>query len=120
RQGGRSRRRRRAQAGLGRFRPGRRARPAADRRADDRVRIVSLLPSATEIVCAIGLESELVGVTHECDWPPSVLGKAVVTRDTQDLLRAPARTIHDRVTAAMHGGSSLYALDAEALAAAEP
>ena len=84
------------------------------------MRIVSLLPSATEIVCAIGLESELVGITHECDWPPSVLGKPVVTRNTQDLVDVPSRAIHDRVTAAMHGGSSLYALDAEALAAAEP
>jgi iron complex transport system substrate-binding protein len=84
------------------------------------MRIVSLLPSATEIVCAIGLEDELVGITHECDWPPSVLGKAVVTRSTRDLVDAPSRTIHDQVTAAMHGGSSLYALDEEALAAAEP
>ena len=48
------------------------------------MRIVSLLPSATEIVCAIGLEDELVGVTHECDWPPSVVGKPVVTRDVPD------------------------------------
>jgi iron complex transport system substrate-binding protein len=84
------------------------------------MRIVSLLPSATEIVCAIGLEDELVGITHECDWPPTVIGKPVVTRNTEDLLDLPSRTIHDRVTASMHGGSSLYALDAEALAAAEP
>ena len=48
------------------------------------MRIVSLLPSATEIVCAIGLEDELVGITHECDWPPSVVGKPVVTRDVPD------------------------------------
>ena len=34
------------------------------------MRIVSLLPSATEIVFALGLGDELVGVTHECDWPP--------------------------------------------------
>lgn len=38
-------------------------------------RIVSFLPSATEMVCALGLEDRLVGVTHECDYPPSVKGK---------------------------------------------
>src|SRR5947208_2051649 len=37
------------------------------------MRIVSLLPSATEIVCALGLGDQLVGITHECDWPPEVV-----------------------------------------------
>jgi iron complex transport system substrate-binding protein len=84
------------------------------------MRIVSLLPSATEIVCAIGLEDELVGITHECDWPPSINGTPVVTRDVPADGASGSRAIHDRVTAAMHGGSSLYELDEAALAAAEP
>ena len=84
------------------------------------MRIVSLLPSATEIVCAIGLGDELVGVTHECDWPIEVLGKPVVTRSVHELRDVSSRDIHRLVTASMHGGSSLYALDEEALAAAEP
>ncbi len=84
------------------------------------MRIVSLLPSATEIVCAIGLGDELVGVTHECDWPPSVIGKPVVTRNAQDLSALGSREIHARVTASMHGGSSLYELDEAALVEAEP
>lgn len=84
------------------------------------MRIVSLLPSATEIVHALGLGDELVGVTHECDWPPEVASVPVVTRDTHDLGGRTSGEIHDLVTAAMHGGSSLYALDEEALAAARP
>src|SRR6188508_2735941 len=84
------------------------------------MRIASLLPSATEIVCAIGLQDELVAVTHECDWPPAVVGKPVVTRSVHDLAEVSSRDIHDRVTASMHGGSSLYELDEEALAATEP
>jgi iron complex transport system substrate-binding protein len=84
------------------------------------VRIASLLPSATEIVCAIGLEDELVAITHECDWPPSVVGKPIVTRSVNDLSDVRSRDIHARVTDAMHGGSSLYELDEEALAATEP
>jgi iron complex transport system substrate-binding protein len=84
------------------------------------MRIASLLPSATEIVCAIGLQDELVAVTHECDWPPAVLGKPVVTRSVHDLAAVGSRDIHARVSASMHGGSSLYELDEDALAAAEP
>ena len=44
------------------------------------MRVVSLLPSATEIICALGLGDQLVGVSHRCDYPPEIGGVAVVTR----------------------------------------
>ena len=44
------------------------------------MRIVSLLPSATEIICALGLRDQLVGISHQCDYPPEIEGVAVVTR----------------------------------------
>ena len=83
------------------------------------MRIVSLLPSATEIVCALGLRDELVGVTHECDWPPDVVGLPVMTRNALDLAGATSREIHQRIGDAVHGGSAIYELDDEALEAAD-
>ena len=82
-------------------------------------RIVSLLPSATEIVCALGLGDRLVGVTHECDWPPFVhaLPKLTSSRIPKE---APQRMIDQAVKAELGQGAGLYDLDEEALAALEP
>ena len=73
-------------------------------------RIVSLLPSATEIICALGLGDRLVGVTHECDWPPFVGGlpKLTSSRIPKD---ASQRAIDEAVRGELGQGEPLYALD---------
>jgi iron complex transport system substrate-binding protein len=84
------------------------------------MRIVSLLPSATEIVFALGLDDQLVGVSHECDWPPEAATKPAVTRASNDLSAASSRQVHDLVQGSIHGGSSLYELDEGLLADLRP
>jgi iron complex transport system substrate-binding protein len=83
------------------------------------MRIVSLLPSATEIVCALGLEDQLVGVTHECDYPPSVLRLPKVTR-TLIPHDATSREIDEMVREQLRTQKALYTLDMEALERLRP
>jgi iron complex transport system substrate-binding protein len=84
------------------------------------IRIVSLLPSATDIVCSLGLRHQLVGRTHECDWPPGIDEEPPMTADTLDTHRMGSREIHEAIGATVHSGSSVYALDTEALEGAKP
>ncbi|HSI30606.1 MAG TPA: BtuF-related (seleno)protein, partial [Miltoncostaeaceae bacterium] len=84
------------------------------------MRIVSLLPSATEMVAAVGLADRLVGRTHECDWPPAVAGVPPMTADRVDRRAMSSAEIDRAVAEAMAEGGGLYRLDAEALAAARP
>jgi iron complex transport system substrate-binding protein len=74
------------------------------------MRIVSLLPSATEIVCALGLEDRLVGVTHECDYPPSVRLLPQVTRTLISADMASSE-IDRRVREQLKTTRALYRLD---------
>jgi iron complex transport system substrate-binding protein len=84
------------------------------------MRICSLLPSATDIVLALGLGDQLVAVTHECELPPGAPGVPVITRSRVDHERASSREIHNHVTAAAHSGSSIYELDQELLERLDP
>lgn len=84
------------------------------------MRIVSLLPSATEIVFALGLGDELVGVSHECDWPPEARDRPIVTHAVHDPSRAPSHAIHRLVDGSAQAGASIRVLDADALAEARP
>jgi len=83
-------------------------------------RIVSLLPSATEIVCALGLEHHLVGVSHSCDYPPAVRSKARLTRPRFPLDGLSSGAIDAAVRQALREFGSVYEVDAERLAAAGP
>lgn len=84
-------------------------------------RIVSLLPSATEIVCALGLESRLVAVTHECDFPAdAVAGLPRVTANRLPPEVSGSAEIDAAVRAAMTDGHGIYALDNALLADLEP
>ena len=85
------------------------------------MRIVSLLPAATDLVVTLGLAGDLVGRTHECDWPPGELDHAAVVTRTTLADGLTSREISAAVAAdRAHAGSSLYPLDEAALAALDP
>jgi iron complex transport system substrate-binding protein len=84
------------------------------------VRIVSLLPSATEALFALGLGEQVVAVTHECDFPPEARARPIVTRSVLDLAGASSATIEQRVAAAAERGQSLYEVDTAAIRALHP
>lgn len=86
---------------------------------DDSMRIVSLLPSATEILYALGLGDSVVGVTHECDYPPAAASKPALIRPRVDPHAEPAE-IDRQVRELVARGESIYAVDAELLASLAP
>ena len=83
------------------------------------MRIVSLLPSATEIVCALGYESALVGRSHECDFPPNVRDLPVCTA-SKISGAVTSEEIHTAVGSVLQNEQSMYSVDAELLRALEP
>jgi iron complex transport system substrate-binding protein len=84
----------------------------------DRHRIVSLLPSTTEIACALGLQDELVGRSHECDYPPGVASLPALT--SARFRDGTSREIDDRVRELVERGLSVYDVNATLLRELEP
>src|SRR5215813_9541625 len=82
-------------------------------------RIVSLIASATEIVCALGFEDQLVGRSHECDYPPSVKQLPQLTSPKFNVEGASAE-IDQRVKSIVQEALSVYRVDARKLEALKP
>jgi iron complex transport system substrate-binding protein len=84
------------------------------------MRIASLLPSATEIVCALGLEKNLVGVTHECDFPKGIENLPHLTASRISHETMTSKEIDHAVRSQLDGHGSIYDLDTELLAELKP
>ena len=83
------------------------------------MRIVTLLPSATEIVYTLGLGEELVGVSHDCDYPPEVTEKHVLS-GTEININMTSRQIDEITKGKIHNGLSVYHIDDELLEKLKP
>jgi iron complex transport system substrate-binding protein len=87
---------------------------------DKNLRIASLLPSATEIVCALGLEKNLVGITHECDFPASIghLPHLTASRISHETMSS--KEIDHAVRSQLDGHGSIYDLNGQLLHELQP
>jgi iron complex transport system substrate-binding protein len=84
------------------------------------LRIYSFIPSATEMVYALGLQDDLAGVTHECDYPPEARGKPVAIRSLVATESLSQREIDETVVDSMAHGHGLYSIDRELLRESPP
>lgn len=84
------------------------------------MRIASLLPSATEILFAVGAGDDVVGVTHECDYPPAACRLPALTSSAIDHDGQTCASIDRHIQAAVHAGSSIYRLDEALMARMAP
>lgn len=82
-------------------------------------RIISLIASATEIVCALGCEDQLVGRSHECDFPPTIESLPACSAAKFDV-HGTSRQIDDRVKNVLQQATSVYSVDADLLDRLEP
>lgn len=84
------------------------------------LKIVSLLPSATEILCALGLQDNLIGITHECDYPLSVAGKPHLTASRISHETMTSAEIDHAVRSQLEGHGSIYDLHETLLSELKP
>lgn len=84
------------------------------------MRIVSLLPSTTEIAFALGLGDQVVAVTHECDYPPEARERPVITASALDHHHATSAEIDAAVRGQLRDGISIYNLDTALLERLQP
>ena len=84
------------------------------------LRIASFLPASTEMVCALGLGDRLVGISHECDYPPEVKGKPIVVKCAMDLASLNLDQIDKAVSERVGQGGSVYAVDEAEIRKAAP
>jgi iron complex transport system substrate-binding protein len=94
--------------------------PAEDTYKVSAERIITTLPSATEIVALLGLTDKLVGITHECDYPPEIRSKPVVMRSVFDSTQMTSREIDDSVLERITQGKSVYTIDEQLLRSLAP
>jgi iron complex transport system substrate-binding protein len=83
------------------------------------LRLVSLLPSATEIIACLGLTERLVGISHECDYPPEIKDRAVCT-SARLSIHQPSGEIHQEVDKLLAAAMSIYEIDLDALTQLQP
>ena len=84
------------------------------------LRIVSFLPSATELAFSLGLGDDVVGVSHECDYPPEAKTRPAVVHCTIPLENMSPREIDTAVSTELRVGGSIYSIDTDLLRLLEP
>ncbi len=84
------------------------------------MRIVSLLPSATDIIAELGLIDSIVGISEDCNWPPEIKDKPLVARVNLDVSNMSSAEIDAAVSASASAGHSIYAVDAQLLDSLKP
>lgn len=84
------------------------------------IRIVSLLPSSTEIVCTLGLEKNLIGITHECDFPAAIIDRPHLTASRISHETMSSKEIDHAVRSQLDGHGSIYDLNEKLLKQLDP